>query len=589
MRRVSLWLSLLPIASACSASFGTLGPEGDELPADVPGDPEGEGAPDRTPPTIRIDSPVPGSYVDADTVPALELRGVVLDDRGGDVRVTVGGIDLPVGEDGSFAQTREAPAPGVHTFEIEATDEAGNVAAAVPSVLYGTFADGPVSPALVARLGGQALDVAADVVGDALDDVDLEALVRDANPVAEGIWGTTTVEGLTRGPFRVSLSPAAGRLAVTVRLSDVDADLHNDAPGPWNQDGWARADMAVVDADAHAFIEVGGGVHVSVENIRVTLEGFDFDVSGIEGESLVRDRLRGVVEGQLEGLVRDRVPGLLEGALADLDPSWQLDLLGVSASVGLAFESLTVDSGGVELGASVALEVDDAGLAPPSPGSLRTAGPAPRLEGAGVSVAIADDLANAVLHAAWRAGVLHRTAALPGLGGGDGLTVGALALLVPALGDLAPADAPVEATIDPRLPPVLALRENGEIAAALGELHVDLEAIVGGERVALLELVARLDARVAPAFTDAGHVSIKLVDWSIVAEPTDPPPGVPRGEEFAELLASVVDLVAPAISGSLAEVPIPSVGGLSVESPVAAPGGPEGDWLTLAAGLGRAD
>jgi hypothetical protein len=191
--------------------------------------------------------------------------------------------------------------------------------------------------------------------------------------------------------------------------------------------------------------------------------------------------------------------------------------------------------------------------------------------------------------AARRCGAGRPRAALPGLGGGDGLTVGALCLLVPALGDLAPADAPVEATIDPRLPPVLTLRENGEIAAALGELHVDLYALAEDGRVPLLHLVARLDARVAPAFTDAGHVSIKLVDWSIVAEPTDPPPGVPRGQELAELLGSVVDLVAPAISGSLAEVPIPSIGGLSVQSPVAAPGGPEGDWLTLTAGLARSD
>lgn len=590
MRRAFPLLPILSMLSACSASFGALGPDEEEdLPAGVDDDPEGAADPDRTAPTIRIDSPAPGAFIDEATVPAIELRGVVEDDRPGAVTVTVGGMELPVGADGSFRQTLQAPAPGVHTFELEATDAAGNVAAAVPSVLYGTFEDGPVSPALVARLGRQALDVAADVVEGRLSGVDFEALVLDENPVAQGIWGTTTIEALRYGPFRVTLAPAQGHLNVSVRLNDVDADLHNDAPGPWNQDGWARADAAIVDAEARAWIEVGGGVHVSIENTEVTLDGFDFDVSGIEGESLVRDSLRGVVEGKLEGIVRDRVPGMLEGALSDLDPRWQLDLLGVSAEVALAFESLEVDSAGIELSASVALDVEDAGVAPPSPGSLRTEGDAPRLDGNGVSVAIADDLANAVLHAAWRAGVLHRTAALPGIGGGDGLTVGALALLLPALGDLAPAAAPVEATIDPQLPPVLALRENGEVAAALGELHVQLTALADDGPVPLLHLVARLDARVAPSFTDAGHISIKLVDWSIVAEPSDPPPGVPRGQEFGALLDSVIDLVAPSIAGSLAEVPIPSIGGLSVESPTATPGGPDGDWLTLTAGLARSE
>ncbi len=144
-------------------------------------------------------------------------------------------------------------------------------------------------------------------------------------------------------------------------------------------------------------------------------------------------------------------------------------------------------------------------------------------------------------------------------------TVAAVTLLVPALADVAPSDAPVQLVVEPLLPAVLEATDGGGFALAVGELHLRLEALTAEGVVPLATLVARLDAPLAFALEPEGDLSVSIADWTLAAEPLDTRPGLPRGADLAALLDGVIDMFSIDLTGPIARLPLPAVDGLALD------------------------
>lgn len=567
----------------CSGEFGGLGALGPDAEAE-PDEESDEGGVRPTdedpPPAVRIDTPVRGAFVDADTTPHVEVTGRVIAGRPTAVRVD--GEPAELAPDGGFKFVDDHPAVGVRHYTVEAEDAAGRVGSSGLSVLYGTLApaDERVPDALSVHVGPAVLADVALSVEELVAGIDLEGLAMDQNPVAQDWWGTLTVEGLTRGRVAIALEPTNAGLAIDVRVADIDVDLHNDAPGPWNQDGWARADDTVLSGVVDLWASQDGRIEAALVEETVDLEGFEFDVSGIEGESLVRGLVEDMLRGQIEGIVRDRVPPLLEDTLSSLELTRAFAVAGAALTLDARFESVDVDARGLSLRAAASLRADASAAVPPGPGTLRTPSEAPQIGADRLVASVADDLVDQVLSAAWSAGLLDREVALTSPGSGEPLTLSFLSLVVPALAGLAPDDAPVIATTDPLLPPIVRFDEAGA-TLSIGELHVVLEAETAAGRVPLVRLALAVDADLEAAIA-GGEATLSLRDVRFVADPVEAPASFPEGQPLQELLQGIVDLMAPEIAGTIASFALPAIQHLRLTECDLGEDGPAGDFLTIA-------
>ncbi|MBI2892315.1 MAG: hypothetical protein HYY06_02100 [Deltaproteobacteria bacterium] len=576
------WLLMsLAVAVGCDGSIGFVPAPGatDGLPPGAgDGSEAGEGAPAGPAPVVRIESPARGAFLDAASTSGIEVTGTVVEGRAVEVRVNGALADLAA--DGTFRFVDAEPKFGVHHLRVEAEDASGRVGSGGLSVLYGTFepAETRVPDALVARVGPSVISDIALSVRDLVSGVDLEAMVKAQNPVASDWWGTLTVESLSRGRIRVELDPTTAGLRLVVGIANVDVDLHNDAPGPWNQDGWARADEAILDGIVDVWATDAGGVGARLVESSVELDGFDFDVAGIEGESLVRGIVGDLIRDKLEQMVRERVPPLIEDTLSALDLSRQIEVRGAMLDLDVGLGAVEVDSTGLELRADASLTADENAVVPRAPGTLRTPSEAPALGSDRLVASFADDMLDQVLSAAWSAGMLDLE--VPVSSGSGPVTVSLLTLILPALSGLAPDDAPVIATTDPLLPPIVTL-DAESATLSIGELHVILEADTDAGRVPLVTVALKIDAGLAASFDD-GQVTLSLLGLWFDADPVDSPAGFPEGRELEDLLQSVVDMMAPDLEGTLTSVSLPALAGIRLAACDAAADGAAADYLTIA-------
>lgn len=538
---------------------------------------------DTVSPAINILTPQRGAFIESRNQPNVEVTGTISDAHGLQ-SVTINGAPADVDGSGAFRFTDGSQEPGVHYYALQAVDNAGNVGATGLSVLYGQFApqQEPVGDAVVALAGPSVLTSVGHAAEDMLGGLDLEAAALAGNPVVDEWWATVDVSWVNHGALEIAPEPTEAGLAVTVTLHDIDVGFHVDLAGPYNPDGTAWVDAAVLTGTVDVWATESGTIDAALIEDSVSLEGFGFDLlpTGIEDIGFIRDAVQGQIENAVRGQVEQLVPQAIADQLQALDLSREIDLpaLGTSLWIDIRPTMLEIDRGGITLHADGALYGDDAGVTPASPGTLRTPSDAPSLAGDRMSVAFADDTLNQVLSAAWQAGMLDREVPLAGPNGP--VSVGTLTLAFPALADVAPADAPVIATIDPQLPPVASLTTQGA-QLEIGELLVKLEADTAGGRTPLVTLAVYLSANLQAAFGEGNTVSLSLVDYDLIADPVEAPDGFPYGDEFHEIMALLIDMMAPDIEGPLTSLPLPGFAGFTFANLNERADGPAGDYLTL--------
>ena len=456
---------------------------------------------------------------------------------------------------------------GVNLIEAVGTDSRGDTHFVRQGVLSGEFhaPDQQMGDALTIRVNRSGLNKATALVGSFIDPAVISNSVTAINPVYDdsyGVFGWDAVNiqaNLVNVGFDVPIitpDPKPNLLEVEVVIPNVEiqAQAVGDVVGiGFDQDVWVGADSAIITAN----VLVGasnGELVLDVVQPMVELDGFWYDVSlipdGIESFVLV-DTLRGTIEDVLVGQLDAMLPGLLEGALADLDISFDTELLGTPVSISADFAAATVDTLGIELVTNVNVAVPNR-IDKPWTGFLAApavATPQPS-QADDIGMSVSDDLLNNVLFQVWRGGLLNME-----LDSANGDIDPAL------LGQLGATGA-AKVLLDANLPPVL-IDRGGVTQVQLTELGVRIET-PGGDNGEFLDLSVTAYIGLELAIEE-GVLKLELGDPEVIIDVRNSDWGA-SNNAITNLLAEKLPIDTLLILLGDIEFPLPSVAGISVNN-----------------------
>lgn len=505
-------------------------------------------------PTLAVDSPAAADWLAPGPVTVRGSQKYLVD-----LRVDGETVE-PLAENWEKRLVLE---PGIHVFEAVGTGPDGDAVTVRRGVLAGDFAEpeGPVAEAMRIRLNRGGLADVLELAGGLLDAEAMAAAAAELNPVYEdsyGIWGWDAVTisadltALDFGAPVLSASPTDGRLEVVVVLPD----LHVDVEATGEVVGSAFDTAVSMDA-TRAVVTVGlgagavdGRLDVELLDADLALEGFSYDTSLLPGDVedwLLVDTVREKVESMVLEQVRATVPALLDEKLAELDPSFQAEVLGVPVAVSADFAEVAIDGEGLDLALDLAVDIPPAGTRTWA-GVFTTGAAATEPSNAtDLALSISDDFLNRVLFEAWRGGLLDLELSTAD-GSLDPLLLGALGASEGSIG------------VSAELPPVI-VDADGAMQLQLGELQVAVDTPDG-------DLGQRLDLAVA-AWADLGlvYASGELgLDLGAVRTSLDV-----RGSDWGasneattKLVSEMLPLDAMLALVGAFRFPVPELGGLRV-------------------------
>lgn len=412
-------------------------------------------APAPVPLSLEVSEPPQAAHV---SLEPLELVG----HQSGLVDLTLNGapLDAPGGD---FATTLDV-VRGINAFEVTGLNAEATLRRTVrQSVLAGRFGEaaGSVDEAMGLRLNRGGLAAAADLAEGYLDPVALTQAVAAANPVYDSWVATINVGEMRFGTPRLTLEPGDGALDVSLVLPDVWLWLPSDIALLGYEDVWVTCDEARIEGSLGVGTDGRGHLALDLIWATVALNGFEYDTSILDGDTLALfdGTIQGVLEDELLLQMETLLPDLMTEQLSALELAFDLDLLGTPAHIGSSFRYASVDRDGVQLIADLEVDVDANGTKL-APGYLLADAARPTPDtGSDLSVALSDDLINRLLFEVWASGLLDQT-----LSTADGSLDIAL---LSAFG----ANDEASIVLDAQLPPVL-VQHGDETLLQIGELTV---------------------------------------------------------------------------------------------------------------------
>jgi hypothetical protein len=512
-------------------------------------------------PMVEILSPEPGSYVVGDV---LEVRGRATDANL--ETVTVDGERVEVASDGTFTWTAEV-APGAHRVRAVALDRTGQSATAFTTALVGRFAgEGELlSEAVALHVGPRALGAIADGVEPFLTSSNLRPLLMARNPIVSGGWGRLEALGESHSSPTVTITPRDGTLEIRARLTNIEIPLK--AFINWFPDITGTASASAATATIIARVGASGGRPVvTIVSTTVVIEGLLIDIHGLWDwidRNIVTSAVRGRLESTVNDLASSQVPPAVEGAIERIPLGHELTVMDEPVAVSASVESLRVTPDGLDgtFGMGVEALEPDAALGW-TPGSvLLDVRGAPSAPYDDVRAALSVDLINAALHAGWSTGRLELFQRHPALDG-ETVTVGFIALLAPAVRDLAPADSPISLYIRPALPPVVMPSADGELIVHANDIRVVAVAETDGGEVELFEVSLGVVAPVRISSRD-DEVGISLGELSFSVDQISGA-ALPPSEELDGVISRLAGERAADAFVSISGFELPQLYGFSV-------------------------
>jgi Glucodextranase, domain B len=522
----------------------------------------GEGDP--TAITIEITSPERGALSDAAEV---TVAGRASSAQGGISEITVNGTAVEVGGDGTF-QAPVALAQGITLIETVASDEAGNQAVDARGVLAGTLVDAatPVADGVVANISGEAMSGLSDTVSEFANGTDFTALATSLNPVVDTGDGCNDakvfVESIEHSGVDVAATPAAGSIAADVTINGliVSGRVEFEAVCVG---GSASFTMSADSYDVTGSIVpalAGSDISITLENLTSVFNGFNIDVNNVPG----------FIESLFEGTARDRIAEILRDQIGQMIPPLANDFLG-----GFLGESLTIPILGQNLSLTVAptemnwteqggtIAIDTTALVEGVEGAQYLSSPTERpsdadLGGAGIRIAVADDVLNQLLASVWASGALDGTMLpLPGdaLSAAFGADVESaeLTLILPPVANFDTTTGVARLTIgDLQLE---AFSPEGESLAAF-VLSADIELAVESRSDGGVKIITQAPRIVAQVLSQSDALAVPLTSEKVAA--------------IAELGITQISLLADDL---LANIPVPGLDGATIDSPTLQPAG----------------
>lgn len=523
---------------------------------------------DSIPPEVVVDSPTLPGFVEGDT---LRVVGSVRDDS--PVTLLADGERVDLGPDGSFEINRPVT-PGAHRVRLQVQDEAGHVVFQPVAAIVGDLApyDAPVEDAAALTLGPDAIGELNVGVNTILNSESFRQQMRDQ---LIGSYDDITIRSVEYGSADIQLATTDGGLSAHANIRDVNvsaracfrvlvricknATLHvNDLE--------VTADVGVVAAEGQLVTET--------RSADVAAHGFGYNVSGVPGfiEGLFEGRIRREIEKMGRNGVTDLLNDELPRILRDVSLDAAVDVLGSQVAFLGTFREVTLDPTGMH----VRLDLEAWAEAPfedrMAYGYLRMPHEGlTRADVGGASVQLSLESLNAISFAAWSGFDTYDAGELPGPSGGT-LTVADLALATGSsrsLGELAPDDAQVVASLSLGLPPVIAQGPDGALRITAADARVHLAALTGDGSVDATTPLVTLSVYLSAPVTlgvEAGALVVTVGELEIAADALDAPAGFTRGERLDDLLQGLSRDFAGGLL-AIDGVSLPSLAGFDLEAP----------------------
>lgn len=541
--------ALLSVLAACSST--TSGGGGD-----------GSTDKDFDPPTIEIESPARGTMAEGGSI---RVTGRVTDAGSGVAEVRINDQVATLDGD-SFSLDLAAPA-GIAILQTRATDVAGNVGSDNRAVLLGDLADQgtPITDGVVAKLDGGAMGGMAQMISSFANGTNFTALATALNPVVDTGSSCNSakvfVESINKSGVPVTAQPVAGGIntRVSIRGLDVRGRVTFRALCISGSASWRITATAYNVGGRIAPTLTGGDIAIGLDGVTSGFDGFNLDVNNIPGfvENLFEDQVRNKLADIMRDKVREMVPQMATSFLQEfLADSYAVDAMGQTIDLSIKPTSMLWDTSG----GRISLETTTVVRGVEGASFLSTPTPAPDAMGAGgLSVALADDVANQLMAGMWASGALEL-----GFQPGEGDPVRAF---FPEADSVA---------IQLLLPPVVnADTTTGTMKLAIGDAMVQvIDADQGLGTMAEFAISAEID--LSATLTTDGRMMLQTGSPRVVGQVISQSDSllVPLDEAkvtaFAELAINQFAQQADALFETL---PIPGVPGAELSSPTFEPRG----------------
>ncbi|MBL4849812.1 MAG: hypothetical protein JKY65_30155 [Planctomycetes bacterium] len=487
--------------------------------------------PDTEPPLIVLTAPRRGAFT---TQGAIDVEGTITD-QSGVAYFVINGDPITPAANGTFRHTL-ALTHGLNVIELEAADPLGQRTRSALSVISGDFLPeaSVVTDAVATRLNRPAFDAIERVAAQQLGGTNLSAMIMAQNPLYTGGSGlaSANVEATAAsfGTPTLDLDPQVGGLFVRTEIPNVDLTVR--VSGRVLGIGYSLTTQVTADTarlEGTAVVNVANGqVTTDLQNVNVDLDNFRFDISGVPSflENLVRNRVRRLIEDQIEGQVRTVLPVEINKAIAGANGPITQTILGRPVTLHMIPVAVTFDADGATVVADgdITMQPLPGLILPTTPGSLATAGALPTFGTTKAFYAsINDDFLNRIGHAAWRGGLMNLKIddaflqAQPGMPSWLSLDAYLLQIFFPSLvGQVNPLD-PIEIEIGTLTPPVFKTKPApGLLDTGLGELTFSVYvAPTGGVRQLVLEASIQIQVDVAPALSQ-GKLQLRIAGRPLV-------------------------------------------------------------------------
>lgn len=503
-------------------------------------------------PVLEVTSPARGTMANGDTV---TVTGRVTDN--GTVKVTVAGMETPVGADGSFSATVSV-GEGVQIIETHAIDAAGNDVRDVRAVLAGTLApsDGTKAGTVGAKAGVSALRAIGTAIATQVNAIDFKAAALAMNPVYDNggcLGAKLNVSDVQLGTITAALKPVASALSADVEIPDIYVKIAANfkvACIGGSTTIHVRSSKAKIHGDLGARV-ASGAIVTSLPGATVNLEGFSIDIGGVPGaiESLLKGEARKAVEKLLVDQLKSKVPPMADKALAGLIAKpVNTQLLGKNTTITIAPSAVNISATELFVGLDTKIKV--AGGEGGSYLTTDMALSAASMSGQGLGVALDDDIVNQLFAGLWAADAIEPSISIDS---------------IPALGSLLDDNARVM-NVSMMLPPTVST-ETGELALAVGDLMIDIKDDAGGD---VHKIALSVSTTLAAEPSQSGQILLTvgapklyaqvLANSDVVEDPlTD--------EQVEALVGGAWGLIGVMADDALANLPMPTIAGVQLGAP----------------------
>jgi hypothetical protein len=414
---------------------------GEAVPGEAPGDPPDAPSvpePDVTSPVISVATPVRGQHHQG--AGGIWVTGKVVDEAGTVVDFRINGEGVARDSQGNFSHV-VTPVHGMNLVVLEATDDAGNSARTVHSVLAagqflpGGAEAGPVHESLALDLSPllfydpKSPESIASLSG-LLAELMTEKLVKSLLPDPVGalsVWPCNQykvkVKDVDWDFVEPIIVPAPEGLLVSLGVDDVEVKAKLEGSGWLCAFSGSEAKIHAEWVEARTVMVLGlngkGYPKVELKGVESDVDGLGVDGTNFGGDlialvanlfsgklsEMVEDALVELLNGDIGAVVADGLGGLITDIVIPIDiPGAQTGP--VTLVLSTDFDALGVDAGGVHarMGAGVAMSHVPALESPGHVARGNCLGSEPEVPpspSASARLGIREDLVNRVRHGIW--------------------------------------------------------------------------------------------------------------------------------------------------------------------------------------------